>query len=96
MLIDAEPGGMKPTAMLEKLNSSTPNAKLPASSLSSHLSVLKKAHLITSDRISREILYRANMAHVQNLLLFLVADCCGGQRHVYEPMIAKLFTRPRP
>lgn len=96
MLIDAEPGGMKPTAMLEKLNRSTPNAKLPASSLSSHLSVLKKAHLITSDRISREILYRANMPHVQDLLLFLVADCCRGQRDVYEPMIAKLFSKPLP
>lgn len=94
MLVEAEPGGMKPAAMLEKLNSASPNARLPASSLSSHLSVLKKANLITSDRISREILYRANMTQVQDLLLFLVADCCGGQRDVYEPLIANLSSRP--
>ncbi|RYG98885.1 MAG: transcriptional regulator, partial [Alphaproteobacteria bacterium] len=78
LLVNAEPLGLKPAAMLEKLNRSEDAAKLPASSLSSHLSILKDARLITSERISREILYRANMEHVQALVLFLVADCCGG------------------
>ena len=91
LLVNAEPSGMKPTEMLEKLNGSDGVAKLPASSLSSHLSILKDAHLITSERMSREILYRANMEHVQGLILFLVADCCGGQPDLCQPMISKLI-----
>ena len=96
LLIEAGPDGIKPAEMLEKLNSSAADAKLPASSLSSHLSILKKARLITGDRISREILYRANTEHVQDLLLFLVADCCGGEPAAYEPELAKLFSKPVP
>ena len=88
LLVNAEPVGMKPAAMLDTLNRS---AKLPASSLSSHLSILKDAQLITSERMSREILYRANMDHVQGLILFLVADCCGGRPDVCQPMISKLI-----
>ena len=31
------------------------------------------------------------MEHVQGLILFLVADCCGGQPELFQPMISKLI-----
>ena len=91
LLVDAEQNGMKPAAMLAKLNSSSNATKLPASSLSSHLSILKDASLITSERMSREILYRVDMDHMQRLVQFLIADCCGGQPGLGQPMIAKFI-----
>ena len=49
------------------------------STLSGHLSILKRAGVLTATRHQREIHYAANLAHVNALVQFLIADCCGGQ-----------------
>lgn len=84
LLVEAGPAGMKPAAMLLKM------AKLPASSLSSHLSILKDAGLITSEKISREILYRANLDQVRGLTSFLVTNCCGTQADSLGNLVSQL------
>lgn len=49
------------------------------STLSGHLSILKHAGVLKATRHQREIHYAANLASVNALVQFLIADCCGGQ-----------------
>lgn len=41
-----------------------------------HLSALENAGVITSERQSRKIIYRANFEHIGGLISFLLNDCC--------------------
>lgn len=49
------------------------------STLSGHLAVLKRAGLLKSTRHQREIHYAANVAAMNSLVSFMLADCCNGQ-----------------
>lgn len=49
------------------------------STLSGHLSILKRSGILTATRQQREIHYAANLTAVSSLIEFLVADCCGGR-----------------
>jgi ArsR family transcriptional regulator len=49
------------------------------STLSGHLSILKRAGVLVATRHQREIHYAANLATVNALVQFLIADCCGGK-----------------
>lgn len=49
------------------------------STLSGHLSILRRANLLVSTRDQREIYYAANLGAVNNLINFLLADCCEGR-----------------
>ncbi|WP_428926539.1 ArsR/SmtB family transcription factor [Marinibacterium sp. SX1] len=51
---------------------------LKPSTLSGHLSALKRAGLVTAERKHREILYAPNLGAVNGLVTFLLQDCCGG------------------
>lgn len=46
--------------------------------LSSNLAILANAGLIRSQREGRHIRYHADMAGLQQLLTYLIEDCCGG------------------
>ena len=50
----------------------------PQNTLSSHISVLARAGLVSGTREGRSITYRANVEGMRGLLGFLVTDCCGG------------------
>ena len=47
-----------------------------SSRASFHLSALENAGVISSERQSRNIIYRANSANLGNLISFLLNDCC--------------------
>jgi DNA-binding transcriptional ArsR family regulator len=64
--------------------------EVPQNTLSAHLSVLARAGLVTSERFSRSIVYRANLAEFQDVVLFLLRDCCGGRPEVCAPLLASL------
>lgn len=49
------------------------------STLSGHLAVLKRARLLRATRHQREIHYAANLSMVNDLVGFLLADCCDGR-----------------
>ena len=49
------------------------------STLSGHLSILRRAGLLKATRHQREIHYAANLSVVNDLIGFLLADCCEGQ-----------------
>lgn len=48
-----------------------------SSRASFHLSALEQAGVISSERQSRKIIYRANFDRLGFLISFLLNDCCG-------------------
>ena len=65
---------------------------VPHNTLSSHLSILSHAGLITSTRHSRTIVYRANLECFGELARYLLKDCCGGRPEICTPLIEELST----
>ncbi|WP_035980990.1 metalloregulator ArsR/SmtB family transcription factor [Bradyrhizobium sp. STM 3843] len=82
-LVQHEPDGL-PAGELARL------LEVPQNTLSAHLSVLARADLVTSERRSRSIVYRANLAEFQKVALFLLQDCCGGRPEICAPVIESL------
>jgi DNA-binding transcriptional ArsR family regulator len=70
-LVVAGQQGLTPGAMAEALG-------LPASTLSFHLKELANAGLVTQERESRNLIYRAAFEHMNALLAYLTENCCQG------------------
>jgi ArsR family transcriptional regulator len=58
----------------------------PPSTLSSHLTILAHAGLVTSRREGRSIIYVADYDGMRALLGFLIDDCCGGSPEICAPL----------
>lgn len=71
LLIRHEPEGLAAGDIAEKLG-------VPQNTLSTHLAILVRAGLATSERRSRQIIYRAVVPTVRGLVRYLVDDCCAG------------------
>lgn len=63
--------GLTPGAMAEGL-------AIPANTLSFHLKELANAGLVTQERSSRHIIYRAAFGRMNELLGYLTENCCEG------------------
>ncbi|KAB2663323.1 helix-turn-helix transcriptional regulator [Brucella tritici] len=63
---------------------------VPQNTMSAHLNILSRAGLVSSQRRSRVITYRAEMERLRELTLFLLKDCCGGNAELCAPLIAEL------
>ncbi len=72
LLVRTGPDGLQVGEIGRKLN-------IVPSTLSGHLAVLKRAGLLRATRHQREIHYAANLAIVNDLVGFLLADCCDGR-----------------
>lgn len=70
-LVTAGEEGLTPGALSESFG-------VPAATLSFHLKELAAAGLVTQERASRHIIYRAAYAHMNALLGFLTDNCCRG------------------
>jgi DNA-binding transcriptional ArsR family regulator len=64
--------------------------KVPQNTLSSHLAILSQAGLVTSERHSRSIIYRAKLEGLREVVLYLLRDCCDGNAALCAPIIADL------
>ncbi len=64
--------------------------EVPQNTLSAHLAILSRARLVSSERHSRSIVYRANLDEFRDVALFLLRDCCGGRPEVCNPVIETL------
>ena len=62
---------------------------VPQNTMSTHLAVLARAGLISAERQSRSIIYRAEIDKVREIASFLVNDCCGGRPELCEPLVAE-------
>ena len=63
--------GLTPGTISEALD-------VPAATLSFHLKELVRAGLVTQERASRNLIYRAAYARMNDLLAYLTDNCCQG------------------
>jgi DNA-binding transcriptional ArsR family regulator len=63
--------GLTPGAIQEALG-------VPAATLSFHLRELTHSGLVTQERASRHLIYRAAYGRMNSLLDYLTANCCEG------------------
>lgn len=71
LLVRHEPLGLPAGEIARRLD-------VPQNTMSSHLSILSRAGLVSSTRDSRLIIYRANLAAMNALIAFLLENCCSG------------------
>lgn len=75
LLVQAGGDGMAAGALAERLG-------IPNSSLSFHLAGLSRAGLISQERQSRSLIYRADYRRMNALLAYLMENCCAGSQCV--------------
>lgn len=71
LLVRAGPAGL-PAGEIARALGAAP------STLSTHLGLLQRAGLVSSERRSRQIVYRADYDGVCALMRYLMEDCCKG------------------
>jgi ArsR family transcriptional regulator len=80
LLIKHEPHGLPAGEVARLLD-------VPPNTMSTHLAVLHRAGMISAERHSRSIIYRAELNQVRELTAFLVNDCCGGRPELCQPLV---------
>jgi len=86
LLVRVGPDGLQVGEISRRLD-------IVTSTLSGHLSILKRAGLLTATRHQREIRYAANLTAVNDLIGFLLADCCEGQSDNCSEILSLLDRR---
>jgi DNA-binding transcriptional ArsR family regulator len=86
-LVGAGPEGLTPSALATMLD-------LAASTLSFHLKELANADLVTVEREGRQLFYRPNLSHMNDLVGYLVDHCCQGQSCAPNSKRAKICATP--
>jgi ArsR family transcriptional regulator, arsenate/arsenite/antimonite-responsive transcriptional repressor len=71
LLVQAGERGLPAGAIADALG-------VPNSSLSFHLAALTRAGLIRQERQSRSLIYTADYAAMNDLVGYLMENCCGG------------------
>ncbi len=71
-LVVAGAAGLTPGTISDALG-------IPAATLSFHLKELVAAGLVTQERASRHLIYRADYERMNGLLLYLTDNCCEGR-----------------
>ena len=82
-LVQHQPDGLSTGELVEA-------SGLTQSTFSTHLAVLAKAGLVTSEKRGRQINQRADIDTLRGLMLYLAKDCCQGRPELCEPLLADL------
>lgn len=72
LLVKEGPGGLPAGEVAARL-------QVTPATLSFHLAQLERAGLLSSNRRSRQIVYRVDLEGTRRLLAFLTEDCCQGR-----------------
>ncbi|MDQ0320246.1 DNA-binding transcriptional ArsR family regulator [Pararhizobium capsulatum DSM 1112] len=83
LLVEREPEGVAAGELARLIG-------VPQNTMSAHLSILATAGLISGERQSRSIIYRADLDHFRQVTLYLLQDCCGGNAELCAPLIKEL------
>lgn len=83
MLVRSEPKGLAAGELARRSGA-------PHNTMSTHLAVLSRAGLVTSERQSRSIVYRVDLSVFRDAVLYLLKDCCAGKPEICAPLIADL------
>jgi DNA-binding transcriptional ArsR family regulator len=82
-LVRHEPEGLSTGQLVEA-------SGLSQSTFSTHLAVLAKAGLVTSEKRGRQHIQRVDIDALRGLILYLAKDCCQGRADLCEPLLADL------
>lgn len=83
LLVKHEPDGLAAGDIAKTL-------AVPQNTMSSHLAILTRAGLVAPKRSGRSIVYRADLARFQQVVLFMLQDCCAGKPEICAPLIESL------
>jgi len=83
LLVQHEPEGLAAGDIAKML-------AVPQNTMSSHLSILSRAGLVSAQRFSRSIVYRADLTRLQAVVLFMLKDCCDGRPEICTPLVESL------
>ncbi len=83
LLVQHEPEGVAAGDIAKTL-------AVPQNTMSSHLSILSRAGLVSARRFSRSIVYRADLTRLQAVVLFMLKDCCDGRPEICAPLVESL------
>ncbi|WP_201501173.1 ArsR/SmtB family transcription factor [Psychrobacter cibarius] len=83
LLVSQEPVGLPAGEIARQLS-------VPHNTMSAHLSVLARAGWVVSQRHSRHIIYRASLAHMEDVIQFLLQDCCAGHPELCASLMDSL------
>lgn len=83
-LIASEPQGLAAGELARR-------SRAPHNTMSTHLAILSRAGLVTSERQSRNVYYRANLNAFREAMSYLLKDCCAGKPEICAPLIASLM-----
>jgi ArsR family transcriptional regulator len=83
LLVSREPGGVSAGELARLM-------AVPQNTMSAHLAILARASLVSGERRSRSIIYRANLSRFREVVAYLLKDCCGGHPDICLPLIADL------
>lgn len=83
LLVQAGPEGLSAGDIADHLSARQ-------NTMSSHLKLLHQSGLINSRRDGRSVIYSADYNTVRQLIVFLMDDCCAGNRAVCQPVAESL------
>jgi DNA-binding transcriptional ArsR family regulator len=89
LLIAHEPDGLAAGDIAAQLG-------VPQNTMSTHLATLSRAGLISFERQSRSIIYRAELDRVREIASFLISDCCRGRPELCQPLVDEFTPRCNP
>ena len=87
LLVQAGPEGLPVGELAARL-------RVPDSTLSAHLRVLRTAGLVRDERRGRVIRCHADFARMDALLAFLTENCCAGAIACAAPVLCKPLPKP--
>jgi DNA-binding transcriptional ArsR family regulator len=88
LLVSEGPEGLAASDIAARLD-------VPRNTMSGHLGILANAGLVSSERRSKQIFYRADIHRLARLTEYLVENCCGGRSELCEPDLSLLRTLDR-
>lgn len=80
LLVKSGPDGMAAGEIARALG-------VPHNTMSTHLSILAQAGLVTFRKQGRSVIYALDLEGTRGLLSFLMEDCCQGRPEVCAPLI---------
>jgi ArsR family transcriptional regulator, arsenate/arsenite/antimonite-responsive transcriptional repressor len=83
LLVRHEPGGLAAGEIAKQLN-------VPHNTMSTHLTILSRAGLVSSERKGRSIVYRVDLDMVRSFFVYLLKDCCDGRPELCQPLLDDL------
>jgi DNA-binding transcriptional ArsR family regulator len=86
LVVEHEPDGLAAGEIARRL-------AVPHNTMSTHLAVLSRAGLISAERRSQSIIYRAELDRFRGVASYLLRDCCGGHPEVCGPLVSDLAPR---